>query len=381
VCVVAALVVAAPAFSSQSPFFLDTHNQLWGATDSSGKTYLFSGASGVQLSVGEVDPSGGGGEIAVVRTANNRVLIFNGNNNVVTKTRLSAVDVAAGRGEVFVRRSNDTIAVLTLGALNPDGTFSRAVTGTNARAVQMSVGFDFTTTRDFLAFRSPSNRVRFMEVLAGVPEFGSSDLSPVDIVAGNQKETFIRRPNNRIAMLTIDTATAAGITLQTPIEHQRRAVEMGVSRNNPAGNDFVAFRALDNSVHFANFAPGAPSSLSTFIAVPDAVATQVVAAVTEIFIRRPNDRVQYFTLNAAGTGITSSPLTDMFASKLRDTRFTLGPGVIDQIAAVKGHRLFVSQNNAGGDAIASFFNTGVLRGESRRIRQVPVMRGIGKSLE
>ena len=359
VCVVAALVVAAPAFSSQSPFFLDTHNQLWGATDSSGKTYLFSGASGVQLSVGEVDPSGGGGEIAVVRTANNRVLIFNGNNNVVTKTRLSAVDVAAGRGEVFVRRSNDTIAVLTLGALNPDGTFSRAVTGTNARAVQMSVGFDFTTTRDFLAFRSPSNRVRFMEVLAGVPEFGSSDLSAVDIVAGNQKETFIRRPNNRIAVLTIDTATAAGITLQTPIERQRRAVEMGVSRNNPAGNDFVAFRALDNSVHFANFAPGAPSSLSTFIAVPDAVATQVVAAVTEIFIRRPNDRVQYFTLNAAGTGITSSPLTDMFASKLRDTRFTLGPGVIDQIAAVKGHRLFVSQNNAGGDAIASFFNTGL----------------------
>jgi hypothetical protein len=358
VCVVAALVVAAPAFSSQSPFFLDTHNQLWGATDSSGKTYLFSGAAGVQLSVGEVDPSGGGGEIAVVRTANNRVLIFNGNNNVVTKTRLSAVDVAAGRGEVFVRRSNDTIAVLTLGALNPDGTFSRAVTGTNARAVQMSVGFDFTTTRDFLAFRSPSNRVRFMEVLAGVPEFGSSDLSAVDIVAGNQKETFIRRPNNRIAVLTIDTATAAGITLQTPIERQRRAVEMGVSRNNPAGNDFVAFRALDNSVHFANFAPGAPSSLSTFIAVPDAVGTQVVAAVTEIFIRRPNDRVQYFTLNAAGTGITSSPLTDMFASKLRDTRFTLGPGVIDQIAAVKGHRLFVSQNNAGGDAIASFFNTG-----------------------
>ena len=325
VCVVAALVVAAPAFSSQSPFFLDTQNQLWGATDSSGKTYLFSGASGVQLSVGEVDPSGGGGEIAVVRTANNRVLIFNGNNNVVTKTRLSAVDVAAGRGEVFVRRSNDTIAVLTLGALNPDGTFSRAVTGTNARAVQMSVGFDFTTTRDFLAFRSPRNRVRFMEVLAGVPEFGSSDLSAVDIVAGNQKETFIRRPNNRIAVLTIDTATAAGITLQTPIERQRRAVEMGVSRNNPAGNDFVAFRALDNSVHFANFAPGAPSSLSTFIAVPDAVATQVVAAVTEIFIRRPNDRVQYFTLNAAGTGITSSPLTDMFASKLRDTRFTLGP--------------------------------------------------------
>jgi hypothetical protein len=358
VCAVAALVAAAPAFSSQSPFFLDTHNQLWAATDNSGKNYLFSGASGVQLSVGEVDPSGGGGEIAVVRTAKNRVLIFNGNNNVVTKTRLAAVDIAAGRGEVFVRRPNDTIAVLTLGALNPDGTFSRTVIGTNARARQLSVGFDFTTTRDFLAFRSPSNRVRFMEVLAGVPEFGSSDLTAIDVVAGNQKETFLRRHNNRIAVLTIDTATAAGITLQAPIRRQRQAVEMGVSRNNPSGNDFVAFRALDNSVHFANFAPGAPSSLSAFMDVPGAVAKQVVAGVTEIFIRRPNDRVQYFTLNAAGTGIASSPLTGMFAAKLRDTRFTLGPGVIDQISAVNGHRLFVSQNNAGGDAIASFFNTG-----------------------
>jgi hypothetical protein len=43
---------------------------------------------------------------------------------------------------------------------------------------------------------------------------------------------------------------------------------------------------------------------------------------------------------------------------LRDTRITLGPGVIDQIAILKGRRLFVSQNDGPGSAIASFFNTG-----------------------
>jgi hypothetical protein len=171
----------------------------------------------VQLSVGTVTSGGlSSGEIAVVRRTNNRVVVFNGNNNVVTGTGVSAVDIAAGRGKVYVRRPDNTIAVITLGALNPNGTFSVTVTPTSARALQMSVGFDFTTADDFLAFRAPNNRVRFLEVVGGAPEFGTNNLSAIDIVAGNQKETFIRQPNNRIAVLTIDTATAAGITLRAP---------------------------------------------------------------------------------------------------------------------------------------------------------------------
>jgi hypothetical protein len=119
----------------------------------------------------------------------------------------------------------------------------------------------------------------------------------------------------------------------------------------------MAFRAPDNSVHFANYAPAVPSI--SFFAVLGAVAKQVVAGVTEIFIRRPDDRVRYFTLNGAGTGIATSTLTGVFATRLRDTRFTLGPGIIDQVAILKGQGgLFVSQNNGAGDAIASFYNTG-----------------------
>ena len=38
VCIVASLVVAAPAYATQGPFFLDTHNQLWAATDATGKS-------------------------------------------------------------------------------------------------------------------------------------------------------------------------------------------------------------------------------------------------------------------------------------------------------------------------------------------------------
>jgi hypothetical protein len=360
VCVFAAFVAAPPpAFSAvQSPFFLDTHNQLWAATDATGKAYQFTGAAGVQLSVGSVNSSGlGSGAIAVVRKADHRVVVFNGNNNAITKTGVSARDIAAGRGEVFVRRADNTIAVVTLGALNPNGTFSVTVTGTNARAVQMSVGYDFTTGQDFLAFRGPKNRVRVLEMVAGAPVFGSSDLSAIDIVAGDQKETFVRREHNRIAVLSIAGVSATTITLQPPIIRRRKAVEMSVSRNNPSGDDYMAFRSPDDSVHFVNFAPAGPS-LSSFMDVPGAVAEQVVAGVTEIFIRRPSDRVQYFTLAGTGTSIASSTSTGFFATQLADTRWTLGPGVIDQLAVLKGQRLFVSQNDGSGAMIASFFRTG-----------------------
>ena len=63
-------------------------------------------------------------------------------------------------------------------------------------------------------------------------------------------------------------------------------------------------------------------------------------------------------MNGSGTGIASSTQLNVFPTLLRDTRFTLGPGVIDQVAILNGQRLLVSQNNGGGDAIASFFNTG-----------------------
>jgi len=352
--VFASLVAAAPAFSAQSPFFLDTRSQLWAATDATGKSFQFTGASGVQLSVGEVSAGGGGGEIAAVLRTDNRVVIFNGNNNAVTDTGVSAVDIAAGRSRVYVRRPDNTIAVLTLGALNPNGTFSVTVTSTSVHALQMSVGFDFTTASDFLAFRNPSNHVRFMEIVGGVPVFGESSLLAIDIVAGNEKETFIRQPNNRIAVLTINTATVAGITLRAPILIPRQALEMSVSRNNPSGDDFMAFRTPDNRVLFGN--PAGPSI--DFFDVPGALAKQVVAGVTEIFIIRPNGQFQYFTLNGSGTGIASSTQLNVFPTLLRDTRFTLGPGVIDQVAILLGQRLLVSQNNGGGDAIASFFNTG-----------------------
>jgi hypothetical protein len=68
--------------------------------------------------------------------------------------------------------------------------------------------------------------------------------------------------------------------------------------------------------------------------------------------------VQYFTLAGTGTSIASSTSTGFFATQLADTRWTLGPGVIDQIAVLKGQRLFVSQNDGSGAMIASFFRTG-----------------------
>ena len=96
-----------------SPFFLDTHGGLWGATDSTSKLSRFTGATGRQLSVGEVN---GGGQFAVVRDAHNHIAIFNGNNDVVTTTTVVARDVVAGRGELFYRDARNHVGVLTLGA-------------------------------------------------------------------------------------------------------------------------------------------------------------------------------------------------------------------------------------------------------------------------
>jgi len=114
-----------------------------------------------------------------------------------------------------------------------------------------------------------------MQIVGGAAVFGESSLLAIDIVCGNQKETFIRRPNNGIAVLIINTATVAGITLRAPILIPRQALEMSVSRNNPSGDDFMAFRTPDNRVLFGNYRPAGPSI--NFFDVPGALAKQVVA--------------------------------------------------------------------------------------------------------
>src|SRR5258708_1125015 len=112
---------------------------LLAATNATGQTYQATGAFGLQLSVGEVNSAGGGGQIAVCRDGTNRVFIFNGNNNVFTNTGAFAVDIAGGRGEVFLRDGSNQVYILTLGALTPAGTFAVTPTATAAFATQMRV--------------------------------------------------------------------------------------------------------------------------------------------------------------------------------------------------------------------------------------------------
>jgi hypothetical protein len=134
---------AVPA--AASPFFLDTNHQLWANTAAAGElpSFINTGGFGLQLSVGEINTSDGT-QFAAVRDGNNRVWIFNGNNGVFTDTGIFAVDLAAGRGEVFLRDGKNQIWVLSLGSLNADGTFAVGATETTGFAQQMSVGFDTT---------------------------------------------------------------------------------------------------------------------------------------------------------------------------------------------------------------------------------------------
>lgn len=348
---------------STSPFFIDkAAHGVWAATDGTGKVYQFTGIkNAVQLSVGDVSQTGGGGQFAAVRTSSGRVVLFNGNNNVVTVTDTFAKDAAAGRGRIYLRHQHNRVEILSLGAaLNGDGTFNVTPIATTATARQMEVGFDFTTAQDFLAYRSRNSTFHVLELVAGVPVYGDTSKVVVDLEPGNQKETFVRSPHNRVSVFTINTVAGTGITLFPEVVTAAFAVQMSVSRNNPAGDDYMAYIQPNSTLHFMNYAP-ATHTVSLLADIPGVKAQQVEAGVTEIFIRDFHDQVRYYTLNGSGTGIAAETKTGVLAVDLRVTKWTLGPGVIDQIAIIKAsRRLFVSQNDGGGSAIASFFDTGFL---------------------
>jgi hypothetical protein len=322
----------------------------------------FTGTTGVQLSVGDVSPSGGGGQIAAVRDAAGHIAIFNGNNDVVTTTTLVARDLVAGRGEVFFRDAKNKVHVLRLGPLMSDGTFAVTDIPTTVAAVKMKVGFDFTTGLDFLACRAPNAHVGVLALFLGVPVSGDSGVTAVDFVAGNQKEVFVRRPGNLVEVVRVNAVTGMAVTFLPTVKSGQAAVEMGVSRNNPAGDDYLAYRAPDSSVHWMNYNPAAGTVAHFDVKDTNGKpvkARQVVAGVTEIFIRDLTNQVRYYTLDGAGTGVVGETKTGQVATRLADTRFTLGPGVIDQIAITdRRGNLLVSQNTGSGAAIASFFDTG-----------------------
>lgn len=355
---------------STSPFLLDSSNRLFAATDATGQTYVNTGAFGIQLSVGEIGPSGGGGQFAVIRDGNNRVYLFNGNNNTFTTTNAFATDIVAGRGEVFLRDGDNRVYVVTLGALNPDGTFSVTVTATAGFAIQMDVGFDTSTVRDFLAYRAGDNSVHYIETVAGGFGYGSSGAFAIDLVAGNQKETFIRDGANRVYVLTINTASIAGITSLPAIQTNVFALQMSVGRASPSGNDMMAYRGLNNSVNFISYTPGAPPTLA-FVSIPDAFAVQVSAGSNEIFTRDMTNRVIYYVIDSGGT-TTTQKVTNAFAIDLRVTTFSSIALPIDQIAILDGNRrLYVSVNNAGGDEIASFFDTALFARDVQGFARFP----------
>jgi hypothetical protein len=345
-----------------SPFFLDTHNQVWGAIDSTGKVSRFTGATGVQLSVGETSFMGVAGQFAVVRDAASHIAVLNGINDVLTTTTLVARDVVAGRDEVFFRDAKNKVHVLRLGVVMSDGRFAVTDLPTDVVAVRMKVGFDTTTGFDFLAFRAPNAHVGVLALFLGAPVSGDSGVTAVDFVAGNEKEVFVRRPGNLVEVVRVDAVTGATVTFLPKVTTGQAAVEMGVSRNNPSGDDYLAYRAPDSSVHWMNYNPGAGTVAHFDVKDTNGKpvkARQVVAGVAEIFIRDLTNQVGYFTHDGTGTAVSKETKTGQVATRLVDTSFTIGSGVIDQIAVSdRRGNLLVSQNNAGGTDIDSFFDTG-----------------------
>src|SRR5262249_2024575 len=161
----------------------------------------------------------------------------------------------------FLRDGLNRIYVLRLGAsLNGNGTFQVTSVETAGFAVQMDVGRDTSQPTagqlDFLAYRAGDNSVNVIELVAGVPDYAATGASAIDLKAGNEKETFIREPSNQIQVLTINTTTASGITFKPIVTTPGFALQMGVGRNNPIGDDYLVYRAGDNSVNFMNYSPG-----------------------------------------------------------------------------------------------------------------------------
>src|SRR5262245_53864790 len=240
--------------TTTGPFYLATHGGLWSATDTTAKLSRFTGLTGTNLSVGQF----GGGQFAVVRDAQRHIAIFNGNNDVITTTDIVARDVLGGRSEIFYRDPLNHVGVLTLGAvLNGDGTFAVTPVATDGVAVQMRLGRDTTTGADFLAFRAPNRNVHVLEMVAGTPVRADSGAKAIDLDAGNEREVFIRKANNQVDVLTINTATAMGITFSPVVNSGKAATSLSIGRGSPFGDDVMAYRSPDGGVHYMRYFPGA----------------------------------------------------------------------------------------------------------------------------
>jgi hypothetical protein len=186
----------------------------------------------------------------------------------------------------------------------------------------MRVGFDTTTSLDFLAYRAGDNSVHVIERVAGLPVYGTSGAFAIDLEAGNQNEIFVRESSNHISIVNINAATPAGVTFNARTDTAAFALEMSVGRGNPSGNDILAFRAGDNSVHFIGFTPGAVPTVN-YVAT-NAFAVQVVAGSNEIFTRDLNNRVVYFNIDSGGTLVTQV-MTSAFAIRSRSRHSLLPP--------------------------------------------------------
>jgi hypothetical protein len=356
---------------SATSFFLDPTNQLWAMTSPPSGFPVSSSATGgfgLQLSVGEVNLSGGGGLFAAIRDGNNRVWIYNGNTNAFTETAAFAVDIAAGRGEVALRDGNNQIWVVNLASLFAGGP---GVIQTAGFAEQMSVGFDTTTKQDFLAYRAGDNSVNFIEAAQGAPTYGASGAFAIDLAAGNQGETFIRDGNNQVHILNLGAVTAGGITFQTAVTTPAFAVQMSVGLDRFVHDDMLAYRAGDNTVHFINFTPAASPGAEIgvgFVDIPGAVAVQVVAGVDEIFIRDTANMVVVYNVFPTGTG-TFEQATGGTGVLLRDTQ--LASNWCDQLSLIDANQhLLVSENNPITNS-PDFVDTGLLARDVQGFTMVP----------
>lgn len=244
---------------SHSPFFLDSENRLFEVDAADNAT--FTGGFGTQLAVGDLDSTLGGGDFAVIRDGENRVYLYNANNNVFTTTGAFAIDIAAGRNEVFLRDGNNQIVVLSLDSLNANGTFNVSAQTTAAFATDMDVGFDPDTTENFLVFRDGENRVYFLEESTSSFVYGTSGAFATDILAGDQGEAFILDGNNEINILSINSVTSTGITFDAPIATGAFTTDLNLGQTS-FGTDIMAFIGANNSVNLLTFSAGPPPSVS-----------------------------------------------------------------------------------------------------------------------
>jgi hypothetical protein len=372
---------AVPA--AASPFFLDTSNQLWANTAAAGQppSFINTGGFGLQVSVGEINTAGGGGQFAAVRDGNNQVWLYNGNTGVWVQTPAFAIDIAAGRGFVYLRDGNNQIYSVNI-ASRFAGLFGVSP-ATGKFAVQMSVGFSPASNPfspfagDFLAYRAPDNTVNFYRQLAGTGPgsfFANSGAFAIDLAAGNRGETFIRDGNDQVYILSISGPQLPSfpfITVNPSIQTQAFAEQMSVGQTSPTpGNELLAYRTGDNTVHFLRYAPTpVPPFLPavTYYNLPgNPVANQVVAGTSQVSIRDTANMVTVYALNFNSDPTLPLPITTIqtgaTGALLRVTTLTTNSSVVDQLALIDANQhLLVSQNTAGiPTTTVTFVDTGFL---------------------